>query len=67
MVAGIESLDSREDLSQAGTKDRLEVPDKTWSDEWPRLRITKRLYMLGITSAVWPMSSYSSEIALCAS
>lgn len=45
MVAGIEILDSREDLSQAGTKDRLEVPDKTWSDEWPRLRITKKQFM----------------------
>lgn len=54
VVPGIESLDSREGLSQAGTEDRLEVPGKTWSDEWPRLRILEKWFMYGIRSAVWP-------------
>lgn len=54
MVAGIESLDSREGLSLAGTEGRLEALGKTWSDEWPRLLILEKRSMSGIRSTVWP-------------
>lgn len=54
VVADIESLDSREGLSQAGTEHRLEVLGKTWLDEWPRLRTFEKRFMYGIRSAIWP-------------
>lgn len=54
VVQDIESPGSREGLSQVGTEDRSEVPGKTWSDEWPRLRILEKRLMYGIRSAIWP-------------